>query len=210
MTTEIAEAQKLSGIFQTFTTGKAVAPDVQDKCNGYMTALMNELSNNRLKYIDYGIAFRTTQREVVRNELSRYIVEVLFLIDDGRRPFPYAVLTARIYSIFDTDKNEFFYVMKKELGAQVGEGNLPAEAFAYLTNTIHIPVASSEQIGMELRDLKAFIWHGDKKATEGRGFRDIILKHAKGLQESSFSTLANVTIGLVESVRRRREAYLPL
>ena len=31
---------------------------------------------------------------------------------------------------------------------------------------------------MELRDLKSFIWYGDKKATEGRGLRDIVIKHA--------------------------------
>ena len=116
MTTEIAEAQKLSGIFQTFTTGSAVGPEVQDKCNAYMDAFRKELSNNRLKYLDYGIAFRSRKREVVRNALSLDIVDVLFLVDDNRKPLPYEVTVASIHAEFCAEKNEYFFVMEKELG----------------------------------------------------------------------------------------------
>jgi hypothetical protein len=210
MTTEIAEAQKLSGIFQTFTTGSAVAPDVQDKCNAYMDAFRKELSNNRLKYLDYGIAFRSRRREVVRNALSQYIVDVVFLVDANRKPLPYEVTVASIHAEYSAEKNEYAYVIEKEIGDRIGADALSKEAFAYLTGAVHVPVASSELIGMELRDLKAFIWFGDKKASEGRGLRDIVIQNARGAEDSSFGILGNVTVELARHLLRKREALRPL
>jgi len=210
MTTEIAEAQKLSGIFQTFTTGRAVAPDIQDKCNELMDALRDELSHNRLKYLDYFIAFKCRTREIVRNDLSRHIVDVIFLVDETRKPFRYEVVVANICAVYNPEKNEFFYTLKKEIGHQIGAEQIPPDALAYLTDTVNVPVASPEQLGIELRELQAYVWYGDKKASEGRGFRDLIIKSAQRVQGSSFSAVANITLGLVNHLRRRREAHEPL
>jgi len=209
MMTEIAEAQKTSSIFQSFTTGRAIAPDVQDKCTEYMTALREELSKNRAKYLDYDIRFTSRKRDVVRNALSQHVVEVHFLIHDTRRRFPYEVRAAVIYAVF-TERGEFCYVVRKEIGHQIGAANLPEEAFSFLTDTVNIPVAAPELIGNELRDLQRYVWYGNKKASEGRGYRDIVLKHVKKVGDTSFSALANVTIGLAFEVLRRREARNPL
>jgi hypothetical protein len=209
MTTEIAEAQKTSSIFQSFTTGRAIAPDVQDKCTEYMTALREELSKNRAKYLDYNIRFTSRRRDVVRNALSQHVVDVFFLVHDTRRRFPYQVKAAVIYAIF-TERNEFCYVVRRELGHQIGSANIPDEAFAFLTETVNVPAAAPELIGTELRDLQRYVWYGNKRATEGRGFRDDVLKHAKKVGDTSFSALANVTLGLAGHVLRKREARNPL
>ncbi len=209
MTTEIAEAQKTSSIFQSFTTGRAIAPDVQDKCTEYMTALREELSKNRTKYLDYNIHFKSRKRDIVRNALSQHVVDVFFLVHDTRRRFPYDVKAAVIYAVF-TERNEFCYVIRRELGHQIGAQNIPEEAFAYLTETVNIPAAAPELIGSELRDLQRFVWYGSKKATEGRGFRDHVLKHAKRVQDTSFSALGNVTVGLAAHFLRKREVRNPL
>jgi hypothetical protein len=205
-----AEAQKLSGIFQTFATGRAVAPVVQDKCNEIMDVLRDELSKNRLKYLDYGIRFRSRRRDIIRNDLSHIIVDVIFLVDDGRRPFPYEVLAASIHTSYNMDKNEYFFVMEKEIGFRIGSGELTEDCFAYLTDTARIPVATPELLGIELRELKSWVWFGNKKATEGRGLRDLVVKRVSRLQDSSFSTIANVTIGFARSRMRKKEALKPL
>jgi hypothetical protein len=208
-TTEIAEAQKTSSIFQSFTTGRAIAPGVQDKCTEYMTALREEISKNRAKYLDYNIRFTSRKRDVVRNALSQHVIDVYFLVHDARRRFPYQVKSAVIYAIY-TERNEFCYVVRKEIGHQIGAANMPEEAFAYLTDTVNIPAAAPELIGSELRDLQRYVWYGNKKATEGRGYRDVVLKHVKRVQDTSFSALGNVTIGLAAHFLRKREARTPL
>ncbi|MBB4196484.1 hypothetical protein CCR94_19845 [Rhodoblastus sphagnicola] len=210
MTSEIAEAQKLSGIFQTFTTGRAVAPDIQDKCNAHMDALREELSNNRLKYLDYAIAFKSRKREIVRNDLSQHIVDVLFLVDEVRKPFRHEVVAANICAIYNTDKDEFFYVIKREIGHRIGAQSLTEDEYAYLTATVNVPVSSPERLGIELRELQTRVWYGDKQPGEGRGVRDLVVKYAKRVQGPSISAVANVTIGLVNHLRRKREAHEPL